>query len=106
METESPKSTPILNIAWTRFAQLNAVSKRRTRAYRRLRSWIAGLGVLATLFAILTNLFFADSQSLLGFVVKIFFISTPIIASLVAAFGSRIFSNGDWLVTRRPQRST
>ena len=100
METESPKSTPILNIAWTRFAQLNAVSKRRTRSYRRLRGWIAGLGVLATLFAILTNLFFADSQSFLGFVVKIFFISTPIIASLVAAFGTRIFSNGDWLVTR------
>lgn len=101
-DTASPKSTPIpiLNIAWTRFAQLNAVSKRRTRAYRRLRIWIAGLGVLATLFAILTNLFFTDSQSLLGLVVKIFFISIPIIASLVAAFGTRIFSNGDWLVTR------
>ena len=100
METETPKTAPILNIAWTRYAQLNAVSSRRGRAYKRLRIWITVLGILATLFAILTELFFPNAQSVVGFVIKIFFISIPIIASLLAAFGTRAFSNGDWLVTR------
>ncbi|HLO32030.1 MAG TPA: hypothetical protein VK249_22965, partial [Anaerolineales bacterium] len=106
METETPKAAPILSIAWTRYAQLNAVSSRRTRAYKRLRIWIAVLGILATLFAILTQSFFSDLQNLTGVAlltglgVKLFFISTPIIASLLAAFGTRLFSNGDWLITR------
>ncbi len=100
METETSKTTPILNIAWTRYAQLNTVSSRRSLAYRRLRIWIALLGILATLFAVLTQLFFADTVSLIGLVVKIFFIATPIVASLLAAFGTRAFNNGDWLITR------
>ena len=45
METESPKAAPILEIAWTRYAQLNASSLRRTNANKRLRIWIAALGV-------------------------------------------------------------
>ena len=108
METEAPKSVPILNIAWNRYAQLNEVSLRRSRSFRRLRGWIAALGVLATLFAILTQLGQIrlttstpdPAMALLLFVVKIFFISIPIIASLLAAFGTRAFRNGDWLITR------
>jgi hypothetical protein len=102
METETSKAAPILNIAWTRYAQLNAVSERRSRAYKRLRISIAMLGILATLFAIITQVFFSDpnTTSLAGLVVKILFIATPIAASLFAAFGTRAFRNGDWLVTR------
>ncbi|HSK86883.1 MAG TPA: SLATT domain-containing protein, partial [Anaerolineales bacterium] len=102
METETSKAAPILNIAWTRYAQLNEVSERRSRAYRRLRIWIALLGIFATLFAILTQVFFPDpnTTSLAGLVVKILFMATPIAASLFAAFGTRAFRNGDWLVTR------
>jgi hypothetical protein len=100
METETPRAAPILSIAWTRYAELNASSIRRTTSYRRLRIWIAVLGVLSTLFAILTVQFFSDAETLVGLIVKIFFISIPIVASLLAAFGTRIFSNGDWLVTR------
>jgi hypothetical protein len=102
METETPKTAPILNIAWTRYAQLNAVSQRRSRAYKRLRIWIAVLGILATLFAIITQIFFPDPDtlSLTGLIVKVLFIATPIIASLLAAFGTRAFKNGDWLITR------
>ena len=37
METETPQTAPILSIAWTRYAQLNAVAIGRSRAYRRLR---------------------------------------------------------------------
>lgn len=101
METETPKTAPILNIAWTRYAQLNGVSIRRTRAYKQLRISIAVLGILATLFAILTQVFFPDpGASLAGFVTRVFFVLVPIIASGLAAFGTRAFSNGDWLITR------
>ncbi len=100
METEAPQTAPILNSAWTRYAQLNAVSSRRSLAHRRLRIWIAVLGILATLFAILTQAFFLDTTSLAGLVVKVLFVSAPIIASILAAWGSRAFSNGDWLITR------
>lgn len=99
METER-KATPILNIAWTRFAQLNVVSKRRSYAYKHLRISIATLGILATLFAILTDADFLDTQPVIAFLLKAFFIGVPLIASLLAAFGTRAFSNGDWLITR------
>lgn len=100
METEAPKNPPILEIAWTRFAQLNASSIRRTTAYRRLRVWIALLGVLATLFAIVYATWFADQDGLVPLIIKIFFVAIPIASSLLAAFGARTFANGDWLITR------
>jgi hypothetical protein len=108
MEIEAPRSVPILEVAWRRYAQLNDVSKQRSRRFRRLRLWIAGLGILATLFAILTQLGQLAQQrtpddsslALLLLGVKIFFISIPIIASLLAAFGTWAFRNGDWLITR------
>jgi len=100
METETPRTAPILEIAWTRYAQLNASSLRRTNAYKRLRIWIAALGVLATLFSILVVSFFSGEVSLLGVIVKNLFVITPIAASLMAAFGTRTFANGDWLITR------
>jgi hypothetical protein len=100
METETPKTTPLLEIAWMRYAQLDASSLRRTNAYKRLRVSITGLGVLATLFSILYATFFPNGDSPLGLVIKFLFILTPILASLLAALGSRTFANGDWLVTR------
>lgn len=107
METETPKTTPILNVAWMRYAQLDASSLRRTTGYKRLRIWIATLGVLATLLSIVYATYFPDDPaipgenfSLLGLVIKFLFILIPIVASLLAAFGSRTFANGDWLITR------
>jgi hypothetical protein len=100
MEIETPKTTPLLEIAWMRYAQLDASSLRRTNAYKRLRMSIAGLGVLATLFSILYATFFPNGDSLLGLIIKFLFILTPIVASLLAALGSRTFANGDWLITR------
>jgi hypothetical protein len=100
METETLKNTPILEIAWMRYAQLDASSLRRTRAYKRLRMSIAGLSVLATLFSILVASYFLDGTSLLSIVLRNLFIITPIVASLLAAFGTRTFANSDWLITR------
>lgn len=100
METEAPKNTPILEIAWTRYAQLNASAIRRTNAHKRLRIWIAALGVLATFFSIIYSSYFAADPSVLGVVVHFIFLLFPIAASLLAAVGTRTFANGDWLITR------
>jgi SMODS and SLOG-associating 2TM effector domain 1 len=101
METETPKPAPILEIAWLRHADLDLAASRRTKAFLDIRKLIAWLGVLATLFAILTQQpIFTDTQSLQGVIVKILFIATPVLASIFAAFASKFYSNGAWLIYR------
>jgi hypothetical protein len=100
METQTQQVTPILEVAWTRFAQFDAASLRRSRSHLRMRQWIAALGVLATLFAILTELYPENFSPLGGVILKILLITSPILASILAAYVSKFFSSGDWLVTR------
>jgi hypothetical protein len=103
METETPKPAPILNIAWTRVANLDAISKRRSRGNYRIRRWIAIFGVLATLFAVLTQLFLPENSGispLLRLAAKALFVATPALASALAFFATKKYSNGDWLITR------
>jgi hypothetical protein len=101
METETPKSAPILEIAWLRHADLDLAASRRTRAFYDIRKLIAWLGVLATLLAILTQQpIFKDTKSVQGGVVNILFIATPVLASIFAAFASKFYSNGAWLIYR------
>jgi hypothetical protein len=100
MENQSQKVTPILEVAWARFAQLDAASTRRARSHLNMRRWIAALGVLATLFAILTELYPASFSPLGAVILKLLLITSPITASILAAFVSKFFSTGDWLVTR------
>ena len=100
METQPQQATPILEVAWAHFAQLDAASTKRTKAHLRMRRWIGALGVLATLFAIITELYGAILLPVIGLVLKILLIATPILASTFAAFVSKFFSSGDWLITR------
>src|ERR1051326_1743171 len=106
METETPKAAPILEIAWTRHAHLDTAATNRTKGFYDIRRWIILLGVLATFFAIITQIFFLDLKSLqgpmliLGIVVKFFFIATPILASIFASFATKFYSNGAWLIYR------
>ena len=100
MATEAPKPSPILEIAWMRYAQLDASSLRRTNAHKRLRATIATLGVLATLLSIIVANYVQDEKVFPGFIFKAFFITIPIVASLLAALSSRTFANSDWLITR------
>jgi hypothetical protein len=99
MESEENK-TPILNIAWTRYAYFDAISNNRTRANNRLRIWIYVLGILATFFAIITQLFVKDPPDLIGWIIKVFFVATPLLSSALAAFSNKFFGGGDWLVMR------
>lgn len=103
MDTEESKVTPLLNVAWKKYARLDAASVRRSRAHSRLRYWIILLGVLATLFAILTQIFFSGPNaqaSVLGLIVKILFVTTPILGSIFAAFTAKFYANGNWLILR------
>ena len=101
METETPKPTPILEIAWLRHADLDLAADKRTRGFYNIRRWIAGLGVAATLFAIFTERqLFSGISPTLQVGVDILFVAIPVVASIVAAFATKVFSNGDWLVYR------
>ena len=112
METEPTKTTPILEIAWQRHADLDLAADKRTKGFRDIRRTIAWLGILATLFAILTQEFFRDLANPTGFfadfryyaslgiVVKVLFIAIPVLASIFAAFASKFYSNGSWLIYR------
>ncbi len=100
METETPNRTPILDIAWTRFAIFDAAAGRRTRAFYRIRKIILWMSVAATLFAIFTTIYPTNWPASVKLGLKFFFIATPIVASVIAAFATRFYSNGSWLVMR------
>lgn len=97
---EEEKRTPILELAWTRYAHFDAASLARTRAHFNLRKWIAVLGVLATLFAILVQLYPPNFPAVLGLVLRIFLIAIPLASAGLATFANKFFGSGDWLVLR------
>lgn len=101
METEN--KTPILEVAWRKFAQYDDTSVKRTASFTNLRRWIVIFGILATLLSILTFLYPEDSTILPawgGLALKYLLVASPIIASLLAGFTNQFYSTGDWLVAR------
>lgn len=101
METEATKPAPILALAWTRFATLSSMSRRRSKGHLRIRRWIAILGVLATLLAIMIETpLIRNGSAVVSLIIKVIFVATPVLASIIAAIASRKYSNGDWLITR------
>jgi len=101
-KTETPKTAPILNVAWVRVAALDALSKKRSAGHYRTRRWIGLLGVLATFLAIIIDLSERSGSmgAVLGLILKVLFVATPVLASIVAAVATKKYSNGDWLITR------
>jgi hypothetical protein len=100
MEIPQQQPIPILEIAWTRFAQFDSAAIKRSKSNLQMRRWIVVLGVLATLFAILTEAYSEFFGALGGFILKFLLVVTPVLASGLAAFASRSYSGGDWLVKR------
>jgi hypothetical protein len=98
MEAEAPKRVPILELAWQNYARLELSASRRARGFYRLRRWIAGLGILAILLAIITQQFFplspdttepaSQDYAILGFAIKVLFVAIPIMAAAFVAFGA------------------
>jgi hypothetical protein len=100
MEINQPRNSPILESAWMKFAQFDIASTKRTAVFNRLRLWIAILGVLVTLLSILSVIYPSNFPAIGWLVLKILLVATPILASGLAAFTSKFFSSGDWLITR------
>ena len=86
MTVEPQPNVPILKVAWTRYAQLDALSEKRDKPFFRWRKWIAILGVLAAFFAVITQAYSEYMPATLSLVLKILLIATPITASVLAAF--------------------
>lgn len=100
METQDINKTPILEVAWRKFAQYDDTSVKRTAAFSNLRRWIAVFGVLATLLAILSSIYPDTFPEIGGYVLKGLLIASPLIASGLAAYTNEFYSTGDWLVAR------
>ncbi len=101
MEHEAPKAIPILQVAWARFSELDTNASERTKSHLNKRRWIAMLGVLATLFAILSQIFPENTEpALLGLSFRVLLILTPLVGSAMAAFTKAFYSSGDWLIMR------
>lgn len=100
MAVEPRPTVPILNIAWTHYAQLDALSNKHSKPHYRWRRWIAILGVLAALFAVITQAYSDYMPATLSLALKILLIATPITASVLAAFINKFYDGNDWLVSR------
>jgi hypothetical protein len=100
MTVEHQPTAPILNIAWTRYAQLDALSNKHSKPHYRWRRRISILGVLAALFAVITQVYSDYIPATLSWVLKFLLIATPITASVLAAFVNKFYNGKDWLVSR------
>jgi hypothetical protein len=100
MDTQPQQVTPILSTAWTRYAQFNDASLKRSKAYLRMRRWIIVMGILATMFAVLVEIYPANYPAWGNLILKFFLIASPILGSILASITSKKFSNGDWLISR------
>lgn len=100
MDTQPETKTPILEVAWRKFAQYDDTSVKRTASFTRLRRWILIFGVLATLLSILATIYPSHFPKLGLLVLKIMLVASPITASVLAAIGNEYYSTGDWLVAR------
>ena len=102
---------PLLERAWRQHADFDLAADKRSRRFYTLRKWIAWLGILTVLLAILVQGIFPlplDTAeppfryyAVLGLAVKVLFILTPIVASALAALAlRRLAADGSFLVYR------
>ena len=93
-------SAPILKLAWERYSQYDAFAVKRNRLQLRLRRWVTIIGVMATLFAIAVQIYGFRSSDILSWVLKALLIIAPVLGSILAAFSTKFYGNGDWLALR------
>ncbi|MBT3323293.1 MAG: SLATT domain-containing protein [Anaerolineae bacterium] len=100
MENNTTEQIPILKVAWSRYAQLDAASERQERPHYGIRRWIAVLGVLATIFAVLTETYPDNFLAMGKILLKVLLIASPITASLLALIYNKFHGGGGFLVLR------
>jgi len=100
MTVEPKPKRPILEVAWTLFVQLDALSKKQSKRQYRWYGWISGLGVFAV-FLVVINFAFTDYfLASLNLVLKILLIATLIAVSVLVAFVNNYSRENDWRVSR------
>lgn len=100
METATETKPSILEAAWRLYAQFDAAAKKRQKAKNDLHISVALISILATLFAISSSIYPADFPAIGATLINIVLIILPILASTLAAFASKFFPGGDWLILR------
>lgn len=109
----------VLRSAWKRKTELDLQASRLSKQQMQLRKWVAILGVVATILAIVNNQFdtlalyivptatFANNHVTnpiwLDYIKQTFHISliaVPIIISVLAAYTNKFFGGPNWLVMR------
>jgi hypothetical protein len=83
------KPHPVLQTAWRLYAQLDANSVRERDQHYLLRKWIAILGVIATLLAIIVDNYATEAPYWADLSLRILLILVPLISSIFAAFSNR-----------------
>jgi tetratricopeptide (TPR) repeat protein len=88
-----------LKIAWQRYAEFDASALTASKHHLSLRWWVIVLAVVATLLAILTQLY-GEAESPIGQAFKIALILVPIVSSVLLVFANKIQQGERWLVFR------
>ena len=100
MDNHTENKMPILKIAWARYAQLDRAAEKLSSPHYGLRRWIAILGVLAALFAVLTETYPENFPETGKVILKMLLVISPISASVLAAFYNKFHGGGGWLTMR------
>lgn len=98
-EPQQPDNQTVLKIAWQRQAEFGINATKASDWYLRLRQWVIILAVLATLLAILADVF-REQNPLVGNIFKWALIIVPILSSGVLAFANKFQQGEHWLALR------
>ena len=88
-----------LKTAWQRYAEFDASALAASKRHLSLRGWVIVLAVIATLLAILTQLY-GEAETPIGQALKIALILVPIVSSVLLAFANKFQQGERWLVFR------
>lgn len=96
------ESSTMLEEAWRRFAVYDHNANLQQRGFLRMRIWIAVLGVVATLVAVLYAIVSEETHELTDwrFYLRLLVLATPITASVLVAMAARIDRAMAWVMVR------
>lgn len=97
---EQNSRNSLLETAWRRFAILDENSLKIQKQYMRMRFNMAGLGILAVLFAILVDNYSDRVSAIVAIFFRVLLILTPIVLSIFAAFSNK-FQQGQKYLSYR-----
>jgi hypothetical protein len=100
MAKTTQTTNSILDLAWRYYAQLDEGEQVRSQTQKRVYRLVILLGILATLFAILTEVYPENWPSIGNEAIKVLLVVVPIASSIVAAYSNKFFGKGEWLVMR------